>query len=271
MSFFEVLILSIVEGFTEFIPVSSTGHLIIFEYVLGRQDLDTFIVVIQLGAILAVLVKYFRYFTSLLTIDLVKKSDSDARRRWVNLMLAVFPALVMGALLYPWIKLLFHPLTVMLGLAIGGVFMLCVDRWYKGRVSKPESAGLTEVLEQMTYRQALTVGVAQCAALWPGMSRSASTIMGGVLAGLSYELAATFSFLVAVPVIVAAVLFELLMSYGDLIAQDYGALLLGMLLSFLFAYLSILTFLKLLIRYRLGPFAWYRIALASVLGILFIL
>ncbi len=248
-------ILGIVEGLTEYLPVSSTGHLILVGRGLqfANGNTATFDIAIQLGAILAVVVLFRAYFLSLLN----PKTWFSAKGK--VLATACFPVMVVGLLTHHWIKLhLFNPITVAAALIVGAIIMLIVEKL-------PSKTLKTTKIEDITIKQALMVGLCQCFALWPGMSRSASTITGGILAGLSYEIAAEFSFLIAVPVMTAAVAFDMIKSAASLTTHEFGLIGIGFVVSFVVAMLSIEALISILKRYRFFPFALYRIALGAFL------
>ncbi len=257
-----VIILGFIEGLTEFIPISSTGHLILVEnhLTLSSGIGPTFNIAIQLGAILAVVCLHHAYFAFFL------KPTNWISRRMGLILTAIAPALLSGFLLYSAIKEhLFSPKTVLIGLLIGGIGLVLLDIYYK-------DSDTTKVdFDDISYKQAATIGLFQCLALWPGMSRSGSTIMGGVLAGLSRETSAHFSFIIAVPVMTAAVGYDLLKSASQLSMHDLGLIFLGFIIAFFVAYISIVSFLKLLKTWNLMPFGIYRICLSLTLGALFFL
>ncbi|MGE4169930.1 MAG: undecaprenyl-diphosphate phosphatase [Candidatus Margulisiibacteriota bacterium] len=254
MTTFQAILLGILEGITEFIPVSSTGHLFLAGHWMGLngEAQATFEIAIQLGAILAVVVLYRRFFLDLL-------SPKNLKRDGKNIALAIVPALVMGALTHSWIKHhLFSVPTVIAALFVGGVVMTFIERV----LPKPK----TTKIEDMTSKQALTVGFFQCFALWPGMSRSASTIIGGLLSGLDDVTAAQFSFIIAVPVMVAATGFDLLKTAPILTHHDLAMIGVGLVVSFAVAVVSIGTFLKVLKRWKLFPFGVYRVVFSGLLA-----
>jgi len=248
----QAIILGIVEGLTEFIPVSSTGHLILFGDLLQfhGSKAQTFEIFIQLGAILAVLFLYPKRFTSLLNFR--NKDGFSGREGIFKLFLACLPAFVLGFLFYQYIRdYLFTSLTVALALLAGGILMILIEK----RSSTPSVLQL----EDISYKKCLGIGLFQCLALWPGMSRSASTIIGGLVLGLERRIAAEFSFLVAVPVMSAAVLYDLWKSRAFLELSDLGIFAVGFLVSFVVAILAIKFFISILKKYTLAPFGWYRI------------
>ena len=263
------VILGVVEGLTEFIPVSSTGHLIIASHLLGffGEKAASFQVAIQFGAILAVLLLYWRRFTDLLPV-----SNNSTRFRcegsnlagWAGICritAATLPALVVGFLTKDLIKThLFTPWAVTVALAGGGVAMLIAERLLKRRTSKP--------LETVTVAQAIGVGLFQVLALWPGTSRSAATIVGGMIVGLDRKGSAEFSFLIAVPIMLVVECYEL-MKMGTLFSpQDATNFMIGFLVSFIVALMAVKTFILFLSKWTLVPFAWYRIIVAPIFFLL---
>ena len=261
------LILGIVEGLTEYLPVSSTCHLILVGEWLGfaGERAETLEIVIQLGAILAVLWLYRRRFATLVREGLRGEGLWPRARTGgltvAHIAVACAPAFALGALLHGVIKThLFSARPVVIGLVIGGVLMLAAERWAR-RQAKPKARSLDEV----TLRQALAVGCVQCFALWPGFSRSGATISGGLLVGLDRRTATELSFVVAVPVMVAATLFDLVRSWQVLDAHLGAALAIGTVVSFAVAWVAVTGFLRLVQRLSLVPFAFYRFALAALL------
>jgi undecaprenyl-diphosphatase len=253
-------VLGVVEGLTEFLPVSSTGHLILAGRLLGWTGAGaaTFEIFIQLGAILAVVVIERRRFLGLLTGLFDKSSGGFSGARGLLLLgTTTAPVLVAGYLFHDTIKTrLFGPGPVVAALLAGGVAMLLVERFLK-------APRIAEV-DGLTWGPALAIGVCQCLALWPGVSRSAATILGGMLCGLSRRAAATYSFLAAVPALSAAVLYDLHKSWGLLQPSDAAPFAVGFVVSFLAAWAAVRTFVALLSRFTLRPFAWYRIAVAPL-------
>ena len=255
------IVLGVIEGLTEFIPVSSTGHLILVTQVMSLSvgsSTATFNIAIQLGAILAVLVLYRRRFC-----DLIKPKNWGSPLQ-IKILIAIFPALTLGFFLHKMIKeVLFTSETVIFALIIGGILMILVDVMMSQKKLKTTS------LDRISYFQALGVGFAQCFALWPGMSRSGSTIVGGLLGKMDYKVAAEFSFLIAVPVMIAAVVYDLIKTLPFLTLNDFLLIGVGFLVSFVVAMLAIVSFLKLLIRFRLIPFGVYRIIIGILYWIVF--
>jgi undecaprenyl-diphosphatase len=261
------VILGVVEGLTEFIPVSSTGHLIIASHLLGffGEKAASFQVAIQFGAILAVLLLYWPRFADLLPIGentaVCKNSTLAGWAGIWRITVATLPALVVGYSTKDLIKAyLFTPWAVTVALAGGGVAILVVERLLRGRTSTS--------LETVTVGQAIGVGLFQVLALWPGTSRSAATIVGGMLLGLNRKGAAEFSFLIAVPVMLVVECYEL-MKMGSLFsAQDATNFMIGFVVSFIVAVMAVKTFIRLLSKWTLVPFAWYRIIVAPIFFLL---
>ena len=279
------VILGIVEGLTEFLPVSSTGHLILVGHALGfTGDVAANAEIsIQLGAILAVIVFEREKIRQLLSgawqeqqalrapsanhppaawSDRITASMRSHPNLWflLGLGIAFLPAAVLGLLAHGWIKsYLFTPLTVASTSIMGGIIILVVEA--TKRTSHAKS------LDQVSAVQAFWIGLAQCASLIPGMSRSGSTIIGGLLAGLDRKVATEYSFFLALPTIIAATVYETWKARGTFTDQDFMALGLGMLVSFLVAWAVIAAFLTYVQRHTLRVFAYYRI----ILGILVML
>jgi len=256
-------VLGIVEGLTEYLPVSSTGHLIVAGNLLdfSGEKASAFEVFIQLGAILAVVVLYWKRFTGLIPLDGENPGSENGfsgLRGLALLAITTFPALIAGFLAHRAIKTyLFSPMTVAWALGIGGIGILLAEKF------KP-SSGVSD-LDGLTYRQALTVGLFQCFALWPGMSRSASSIIGGLFSGLDRKVATEYSFLAAVPVMIVATAYDLYKEWHLLKLADVGFFALGFVVSFVFAALAVKTFISLVQRWSLAPYAWYRIAIAPLI------
>lgn len=255
-------LLGIVEGLTEYLPVSSTGHLVLAGHLLGLPDDDStksFEIVIQLGAILAVVA----YYRGLLGKHLrgLLAGEAASLRLLTALAIAFVPTAVAGLLLRKAIKAhLFGVTPVAAALVAGGVLMIVVERV---RASRGVS-GL-EGLDQVTPGRALAIGLGQCVSMWPGSSRAMCTIVAGQLAGLSTATAAEFSFLLALPTLGAATLFEAYKARHELTAGSSGAALgVGLVVSFGVAWVVIASFLTYLKRRGLEPFGWYRVALGAV-------
>ncbi len=255
-------LLGLVEGLTEYLPVSSTGHLILAGHWLGARDeaSKTFEIVIQAGAILAVVVHYRELLGR--RVQGLWRRDPDAIRLATALAIAFVPAAAVGLLFHKKIKAyLFNPTSVALALAVGGVAMVVIERLFEKR-HHPEAT----TLEAVGPREALWIGLAQVLALWPGASRAMCTILGGRLVGLSREIAAEFSFLLALPVLGAATAFDLYKNGKALLAEPGSGVALGVgfVISFFVAWAVIASFLRYLRRFGLAPFGVYRVALAAL-------
>ncbi|MDF9840555.1 MULTISPECIES: undecaprenyl-diphosphate phosphatase [unclassified Paenibacillus] len=277
LTIMKAIILGIVEGLTEFAPVSSTGHMIIVDDMwlksqefLGKYTANTFKVVIQLGSILAVVIIFYKRFIDLLGLkrfsrkemtavpDGVPQVETEGRLKLGQVLVGLIPAGVFGLLFEDYIdEHLFSTSTVLIGLVVGALFMIIADRFAP---KKPK----TETVDQITYRQALSVGLIQCVSLWPGFSRSGSTISGGVLLGMSHRAAADFTFIMAVPIMAGASLISLIKNWQYFTLDALPFFIAGFISAFLFALLSMRFFLKLINRIKLLPFAIYRIVLAAV-------
>jgi undecaprenyl-diphosphatase len=256
LQFLHALILGLVEGATEFLPVSSTGHLIIVGDLLGFNDekAKLFEIVIQLGAILAVCWEYRRKIAFTIGNML---SNAAAQRLVVNLIIAFIPAAILGFLFVKQIKAyLFNPASVAIALIIGGFIIFWVERRdHKTRVHNADD---------MTVRDALLVGLSQAVALIPGTSRAGATIMGGLLAGLSRKAATEFSFFLAIPTMFAATFYDVYKHRDLLHADDIGMFAVGFGVSFLAALLAVRALLRLVAHHTFNGFAWYRLVLGFV-------
>ena len=253
------VILGIVQGLTEFLPVSSSGHLIITSALIGEDSLriKTFEVVIQLGSILAVVLLYRRRFLGLLRPRAAGPGEFSGIRGLFLLFLTCLPASILGFFAHETIKEdLFNSTSVALALITGAVAMLLVER----RDTPPK----VTAIDGITPAMALGIGVCQCFSLWPGFSRSASTIMGGMLLGARRDVAAEYSFIAAVPIMFAATFFDLYQSMDLLSLHDIPFFLLGMGVSLVVALFAIKVFVGLVGRISLRPFAWYRLAIAPL-------
>ncbi len=257
------VILGIVEGITEFIPVSSTGHLIIAGHLLGfvGEKASSFEVAIQSGAILSVVVLYWRRFLALIPNQVGSHIESGSQLvGWAGISritLATLPALAVGFVARHAIKeQLFTPTAVTIALAVGGVAILLVERLI------PQHR--RHSIETLTLMQAFGIGLFQVLALWPGTSRSAATIIGGMILGLDRKGAAEFSFLIAVPVLLAATGYEAVKMRGIIGSQDLAQFAVGFVVSFFVALVAVRGFIVSLSRWSLAPYAWYRIIVAPI-------
>lgn len=266
------IILGIVEGLTEFAPVSSTGHMIIVDDLwLNSKELfspevaNTFKIVIQLGSILAVVVLFRNRFINLLGLNRKNEKYEQVtnRLKLSQVIVGLLPAAVLGFLFEDFIdKHLFSLNTVLVSLIAGAILMIIADR-FVSRIPK------TETVDQMTYRQAIGVGLFQCIALWPGFSRSGATISGGVLLGMSHRAASDFTFIMAVPIMAGASGLSLIKNWQYFTIDALPFFIAGFISAFIVALVSIRFFLKLINRIKLVPFAIYRIVLAVAIYLVF--
>lgn len=254
--YFKALILGVVEGLTEFLPISSTGHLILVGDLLDFNDDKgkVFAIVIQLGAILAVCWEY-RVKIGSVVADV--GSRQDANRFVLNLFIAFLPVAILGLLFIKSIKqYLFHPVPVSMAFIIGGVLILWVER-RKHVVD-------VERVEDMDWKHALKVGLVQCLSLIPGTSRSGATIIGGLFFGLSRKAATEFSFFLAIPIMFAATFYDLFKNRDILHLDDIGVFVIGFVTSFISALLAVRGLLRFISRHDFTVFAWYRIGFGII-------
>ncbi len=255
----DAVIQGIVEGLTEFLPVSSTGHLILVSDLLGLNDEKgkVFDIVIQLGAILAVCWEYRARFAKAFS---GLAGDRVQQRFALNLFVAFLPAAIVGLAFQKLIKEhLFYPRPVACALIVGALVIFAVEYWYK----RHGAARVTSV-DSMTWQDALKVGFAQCLSLIPGTSRSGATIMGGMVFGLSRQVATEFSFFLAVPIMFAATGYQLVKYRSLLTADDIGVFAVGFVVSFVFALLAVKALIRYVAHHDFKVFAWYRIVLGLV-------
>ena len=277
----KALFLGVIEGFTEFIPVSSTAHLLLIGSWIDFSSSDdkVFEVVIQFGSILAVMwifrERLLHLFRGALTRDPVELAFMR------NLIIAFLPAAVIGALAIKYIKMLFHsPAVFVFTLVVGGLIMLWVERkpQYAKFGQDPGQAGaqgVTETtrratahsLEAITWRQALVVGFAQCLAMVPGTSRSGATIISGMLAGIDRRTATEFSFFLAMPTMLAATVYDLWRNSAALNSTELSAIAVGFVAAFLSALVVVRAVLRFVARHTYRPFAWYRIGFGIIVAI----
>lgn len=244
MTGFDAVVLGIVEGLTEFLPVSSTGHLILASELLHLPQSDShkvFEVAIQLGAILAVACLYRRRLT--LRSNLL-----------VKLAVGFFPTGTIGFLLYKAVKHLFDPSVVSVSLIVGGIAFLVVERYLKDH--RPATLDVADV----SYRTAFTVGLVQCLAMVPGVSRSGATIIGGLLCGMNRSAAAEFSFLLALPTMLAATCYDVYKNVAAFRGGDWDNLMIGFAVSFVFSIVGIKVLVRFVASHTFIPFGLYRIA-----------
>jgi undecaprenyl-diphosphatase len=256
MTWLEAIILGIVEGLTEFLPVSSTGHLILTQALLGLEGaaVDRHLIIIQGAAILAVC---WEFRAKLLHTAFSLHDEAGSRRFVLNLLIAFTPLAVLGLLFGDQIKaVLFRPVPVAIALVVGGVIILWAER-------RKHEERIQDV-DQLTWKDALKLGMFQALALIPGTSRSGATIIGGLLSGFSRKTAAEFSFFVAIPVLLAATAYELWEARADLHTTDPTPLIVSCVASFISALLAI-KLLRYVSRHSFASFAWYRIVFGGVI------
>ncbi|WBW96864.1 undecaprenyl-diphosphate phosphatase [Oceanirhabdus sp. W0125-5] len=260
----KAIIISIVEGITEFLPVSSTGHMIIVSDFIKFDGAfsNLFIVVIQLGAILAIVVLFWKkIFTSVISF---LKFEKEGWRFWIPIFIAVIPFGVLGVLFKDEIEeVLFKPLPVGIALVVGAILMIILERGTRDRK-------VSRDINHVTYKQAIIIGIAQCMALWPGMSRSASTIIGGWIAGLSTYAATEFSFFLALPVMVGATGYELLTTSVELTANNIFVLIVGFITAFLVALIVVDKFISYLKKKPMKVFSIYRLIVGFIIIAIYI-
>ena len=259
----KALIQGIVEGLTEFLPISSTGHLIVTGTLLNFHDekAKVFEIVIQAGAILAICWEYRERLASTFSGIF---SDPKAQRFTLNLAIAFLPLAILGLAFGKVIKaVLFQPVPVALAFIVGGVIILFAERWYKVRAAQL-SIAMIDSVDTMTPMHAFKVGLAQCLALIPGTSRSGATIIGGLFFGLSRKCATEFSFFLAVPTLLAATAYQLWKERALLSAADIPMFTVGFVAAFVSAFLCVRWLLRYISTHDFTPFAWYRIAFGLV-------
>jgi undecaprenyl-diphosphatase len=253
-----VVVLGVVEGLTEFLPISSTAHLLLVADLMGFQGSigGTFEIFIQLGAIIAVIAYYAR---DLAGQARALPTSASARRFWLAIIIAFVPAAVVGITLRSWIKqVLFEsPAVIAWALILGGVALIAIERL-------PRRTPSARDVEQISFRQALGIGVAQVLALVPGVSRSGASIVGGLLGGLDRQTATAFSFYLAIPTLGAATLVDLFGSLGQITASDVGRLVLGALVAGVVAWVSIGWLLRYVAGHSFVAFGIYRIIVGAL-------
>jgi undecaprenyl-diphosphatase len=252
MTLLDTILTAIVEGITEFLPISSTGHMILLNYVLGNSENEftkTFEIFIQLGAIMAIVFLYARRF--LLDVQI-----------YLKLFVAFLPSAIIGFMLYEIIKVyLFNHWVVAFSLIVGGIVLILIDKRLPPHKEYPDE------LRQISYQKAIFIGLFQCLAMVPGVSRAAATIIGGMMNGLSKKSAAEFSFLLAIPTMAAASGYDLLKFEGTISEDQWILLGIGFAVAFITAYIAVEWFVKLLEKHGFTGFGYYRI----IIGVLFIL
>jgi len=270
MTLFQTIVIAVVEGITEFLPISSTGHMIITEALLGMnidEFTKAFTVNIQFGAILSVVVLYWRKFFVINSADSVKNPSRNGLIHffqrftlkfefYFKLLVAFIPAAIIGFLAGDFIdSLLENVMVVAVMLLLGGIILLFVDKWFNKEDKNQE----------VTYPKALKIGFWQCIAMVPGVSRSAATIIGGMTQKLNRKTAAEFSFFLAVPTMAAASAYKLLKDYKHFNSDNIGILIIGNIVAFMVALVAIKTFITFLQKHGFRVFGWYRIAVGLIL------
>lgn len=251
-------IMGVVQGLTEFLPISSTGHLILTSYLLGwgGEQVRVFEVVIQVGSILAVVAVFLqRLWQTVLGLPF----EQRAQRFAINMVVGCLPAVLAGVLFFDFIKgVLFTPLVVALGFIVGGVAILWVEARHKQQHEQP-----IQDVDAVGWRAALGVGLIQCLALIPGVSRSGATIIGAMALGFSRRSATEFSFFLAIPMLVGAASYDLYRSRDVLSSTDIPVFVVGTVVSFLAAWVCVKWLLRYVTSHTFVPFAWYRIAFGA--------
>ena len=259
-------VMGVVEGLTEFLPISSTGHLILAGALLGFEDekAKVFDIAIQTGAILAVVIVYWHKIAGTMV---ALPTQRMARRFALNVLIAFLPAVVLGLLFGKFIKShLFTPTVVASTFILGGFIILWVEGWGSRRKpdEHPNDRARIQNVESMTPKDAFKVGLVQCLAMVPGTSRSGATIIGGMLLGLSRKAATDFSFYLAIPTLIGAGAYSLYKERALLSMADLPVFLVGLLFSFLSAWVCVRWLLRYIATHSFVPFAWYRIAFGCV-------
>jgi len=269
MDILQAIILGLVEGITEYLPISSTGHLILVQRWMGLENSahDTYAIVIQGGAVLAVLGLYRKRVYEMIKGVLGK--NKSGLKLAINLFIALLPAVILGLLFEEVIEEnLMHPTPIAIALALGGILMLLVSRWQRNAYHDGDENRNYIDIEHLTWKHALFIGLLQCIAMWPGTSRSMMTIVGGMTVGLRPKHAAEFSFLLALPTLGGATAYKLMKNTEQLSDLGTVPVLIGIVVAFLAAAIAIKWLVAYLSKHGLALFGWYRIALAIVVVIL---
>jgi undecaprenyl-diphosphatase len=251
------VIIGIVEGLTEFLPISSTGHMILVGSLLGfeGEKASVFEVFIQLGAILSVLILYRDKFLAMIRPRAINIYGNGLTA--MHILAGIVPVMGIAFFLHKPIKTyLFSPYTVIIGLIVGAIFMLMAE--------KIANRPVTHSVDSMTIKQAFWVGLFQVLSLWPGFSRSGSTIAGGLFFGMSRKAAAEFSFIIAVPLMLVACVYDLMKIWDKLTMAEFNLFIIGFIVAFITAYISIVWFLRFLNNSTLASFAYYRFVVAGI-------
>jgi undecaprenyl-diphosphatase len=268
MDIIQAIILGVIEGITEYLPISSTGHLILAQACMGLQGTadNAYAIVIQGGAILAVLGLYRKRVRTMLLGFLGK--HKKGLKLAINLFIAFLPALVFGLMFDDIIEAtLFKPIPVISALAVGGVLMLFAARWQRSAFHEGDDAKSFIDIEHLTWKKALIIGLLQCVAMWPGTSRSMMTIVGGMAVGMKPKHAAEFSFLLGLPTLGGATVYKLYKSSDALASMDMNAAIVGVVFAFIAAAIAIKWLVAYLSKHGLALFGWYRLALAAIIAI----
>ncbi len=254
MDIFQSIIIGVIEGFTEFLPISSTGHMIVAAKFLGLPQSDAikaYEVIIQFAAILAVIVIY------------KDKLNFKHKELWSKVLVAFFPLLIVGYILKDFVKSLFDPTLVAVMFIVGGVAFLIIEYFYDEKKVRVKS------VEEFSYKDAILTGLFQLLSLIPGTSRAGSTIAGDLIIGISRKAAAEFSFLLAIPVMGAVSSYDLLKHYKELMQGDVTAYIVGFVVAFVVAYITIKLFLSFISKFSFVPFGIYRILFGAFLLYIF--
>jgi len=258
-SFFKAMIMGLIEGITEFIPVSSTAHLLIASYLINFNSIKNqlFEIVIQFGAILAITIVYRHKI-----FDIIKniRSNSTNQKFLLNIIIAFLPAILFGALFHKFIKLyFFNPLVIALSMLIGGFTILIVEKFYQKNISQNKE------MKEINIKSSLLIGLFQCLAMIPGVSRSGATIIGAMFLGVSRAKATEFSFFLAIPTIFSASIFDLYKNYQDLTLENIELIIFGSVIAFLSSLIVIKWLISFVAKNNFLIFATYRIIIGALI------
>ncbi len=268
VEFIKVIIIAIVEGITEWLPISSTGHMLLVDAIIplnmSEEYKEMFFVVIQLGAILAVVVMFWSKMWPIKSIENKLRLDMNSINMWLKVIVATIPAGILGLLLDDWLEANFGtPIIIAIMLILYGIFFIIIERWNKGRTPKIEQ------LSDITYATALAIGMFQVLSMIPGTSRSGATIVGALLIGVSRVAAAEFTFFLAVPVMFGASFLKLVKFGFDFTAFELFLLLLGMVVAFAVSVVVIRFLMGYIKKHDFQVFGWYRIVIGIVVIVYF--
>jgi len=258
-SFFKAMIMGLIEGITEFIPVSSTAHLLIASYLINFNSIKNqlFEIVIQFGAILAITIVYRHKI-----FDIIKniRSNSTNQKFLLNIIIAFLPAILFGALFHKFIKLyFFNPLVIGLSMLIGGFIILIVEKFYQKNISQNKE------MKEINIKSSLLIGLFQCLAMIPGVSRSGATIIGAMFLGVSRAKATEFSFFLAIPTIFSASIFDLYKNHQDLTLENIELIIFGSVIAFLSSLIVIKWLISFVAKNNFLIFATYRIIIGALI------